>query len=167
MGGRERRRKLVVNQAAQKRIVFAVSLFPAISLAIATMVIAIFCRKLMGEAARSEVVLPSLVWLLASTLGFSIVSILIILNQALRFSNRVSGPAYRMCKSFEQIRSGDVSFRVKLRKGDHLTEVADSLNELLAWLEAHPPQGIETKPAEGEASAEADEPVTAGTSPSA
>jgi len=143
MGGNERRRTLVVNKEAQKRIVFAVSLFPALALAMATMIIAVFCRKLMGEAARTEAALPSLVPLFISSLGFALVSILIIFNQALRFSHRIAGPAYRLRQACSRIMGGDISFRVQLRKGDHLTEVADSLNDLLEWLNEHPPDGVE------------------------
>ena len=100
-GRTERRKKVIVLREAQKRIILAVSLFPALSLAMATMLIAVFCRKLLGEATRTDVDLPSLVPLFLSVLGLALVSCLIILNQALRFSNRISGPAYRVVKTLE------------------------------------------------------------------
>src|SRR5262245_31533065 len=93
-----RRKKLIVNSGAQRRIVLAVSLCPSIALASATLVVAVFCRKLLGEASRAEVLLPSLLPLFFSMLGFVAVSAIVILVQALRFSHRIAGPSYRVIK---------------------------------------------------------------------
>jgi hypothetical protein len=49
---------------------------------------------------------------------------------------------YRINESIKRIRQGDISFRVTLRKGDHLTDIAEELNKLLDWLNANPPQGV-------------------------
>jgi nitrogen fixation/metabolism regulation signal transduction histidine kinase len=83
--------------------------------------------------------------LFLAVLGFVIVSAIVVVQQALRFSNRIAGPSYRLIKSMQQVCSGDVSFRVKLRKGDLLGEVADAFNELLDWLNLHPPRGVKTR----------------------
>ena len=159
MGRKYRRKKLIVLREAQKRIVLAVSLFPALSLAMATMIIAVFCRRLLGEAAQTEAELPSLVPLFLSVLGFAFVSGLIILHQAVRFSHRVAGPAYRLMKSFEEVKAGNLDCHIRLRKGDHLTDVADKFNEMLAWLNEHPPEGL--KPATPEEKGEAEAEVLA------
>jgi hypothetical protein len=98
------------------------------------MIIAVFCRRLVGEAARLDLVLPSLVPLLIATLGFAAAAVIVIAHQALRFSHRIVGPAYRLRCAFAQVKQGDLR-RVKLRKGDHLVELADAFNELLDWLE--------------------------------
>ena len=145
MGLINRRKRIVVNKEAQRRIVLAVSLLPAIALAMAMMIIAVFCRRLFGEAVRTEAALPSLIPLFLSTLGFALASIFIILNQALRFSHRVVGPGYRLQQAFKLVQAGDLKTRIKLRDGDHLTEVADSYNEFLSWLEKHPPQGLQVE----------------------
>lgn len=147
-----RRQRLIVNKSAQQRIVIAVTLFPSIALAATTLVVAVFCRRLLGEAARAEVELPSLLPLFVALLTFVVTSGLVILVQALRFSHRVSGPAYRLTKSMERIREGDIGFRVKLRSGDHLTEVAQEMNRLLEWLNTNPP-GAVTKTDAGVANA--------------
>ena len=39
------------------------------------------------------------------------------------------------------MRTGEWDFRVRLRRGDYLGEIADELNELLEWLESNPPAG--------------------------
>lgn len=46
-------------------------------------------------------------------------------------SHRVAGPAYRFCRTFDAMRDGDLSVDVHLRKGDYLTDVADSYNSMI------------------------------------
>lgn len=160
-----RRRTLIVHDRAQKRIILAVAFFPSLSLAMAAMIIAVFCRKLLGEAARVEADLPSLVPLFLSVLGFVLVSGIIIFHQALRFSNKVSGPCHRLMVGFDQIKSGDLGCKIGLRDGDHLVEVADAFNEFVDWLKEHPPQGLtsgDSAAVDGEATAGE---ATAETSP--
>ena len=140
----ERRRTLVVNPRTQRRIVYAFSLVPTLGLTLCCVIVAIFARKVLGEAVRADAELPSLVPLFLSLLGFVVVSAIVVLVQALRFSHRVAGPTYRLCKSLQRIRTGDVSFRVHLRAGDHLEEIAVEVNHLLEWLNANPPAGVRT-----------------------
>lgn len=145
MASNERRRRtLIVNEPLQKRIIVAVSLIPTVGLAVSTMIVAIFCRRLLGEAMEQDVELPSLVPLFVAVLGFTLASAAVVVFQAMRFSHRIAGPAYRLIKSMERIRCGDVSFRVNLRRGDHLTEVASEMNNLLDWLNENPPAGVKT-----------------------
>lgn len=141
---RERRRTLLINRETQRRIVYAISFFPTLGLALCCVIVAIFARKLLGEAVRADAELPSLAPLFMSLLGFVLISAVVVLVQALRFSHRVAGPSYRLCKSIERIRSGDISFRVNLRDGDHLSEIANEVNRLLEWLNQNPPRGART-----------------------
>ncbi len=145
MAANERRsRILIVNEPLQKRIILAVSLIPTLGLALCTLIVAVFCRRLLGEATEHDVDLPSLVPLFFALLGFTLASAAVVVFQALRLSHRIAGPAYRLIKSIERIRSGDISFRVNLRRGDHLTEVAAEMNNLLDWLNDNPPRGVKT-----------------------
>lgn len=137
-----RRRTLIVNEPLQKRIILAVSLIPTLGLAVSTLIVAVFCRRLLGEASAQEVELPSLVPLFLAVLGFTVASGAVVVFQALRFSNRIAGPAYRLVKSMERIRGGDIGFRVNLRRGDHLIDVATEMNNLLDWLNENPPAGV-------------------------
>lgn len=141
---RVRRRVLVVNEQLQKRIIVGISLIPTAGLAACTVIVAVFCRRLLGEATQQDVELPSLVPLFLSVLGFTLAAGAVVVFQALRFSHRIAGPAYRLIKSMERIRTGDISFRVNLRRGDHLTEVAAEMNSLLDWLNQNPPAGVKT-----------------------
>jgi nitrogen fixation/metabolism regulation signal transduction histidine kinase len=51
------------------------------------------------------------------------------------FSNRVAGPAFRIRYALKQIKEGDYSVRVQLRKGDQLKDLADDLNQFIVELE--------------------------------
>jgi hypothetical protein len=139
-----RRRTLVVDKEVQRRIVFTVILVPTVGLAISTMVVAFFCRRLLWEALRADASLPSLVPLLVAVLSFFVVCSLVMAVQGLRFSHRIAGPAHRICKSFQRVRDGDIAFRVTLRKGDYLGEIAEEFNQTLDWLNRNPPNGVRT-----------------------
>ena len=141
---RNRRKLLVVNKAVQRRIIFAVIIVPTVGLAVSTMIVAIFCRRLLTESLRVDAELPSLIPLLLAVLLFFVICSIVMAIQGLRFSHRIAGPAYRLCKSLERIRSRDIGFRVTLRKGDYLTELADELNQTLDFLNANPPAGMRT-----------------------
>jgi len=139
-----RRRTLIVNEPLQKRIIVAVSSIPTLGLAVSTLIVAVFCRRLLHEAMEQDIELPSLVPLFLAVLGFTLASGAVVVFQALRFSHRIAGPAYRLIQSMERVRTGDISFRVNLRRGDHLTEVAAEMNNLLDWLNENPPAGVRT-----------------------
>ncbi len=54
----------------------------------------------------------------------------------LRLTHRVAGPLIRIVKALQQLAAGDYSVRVKLRRGDSLTEVADAINLLAEALQS-------------------------------
>lgn len=144
LGNNNRRKILVVNESMQRRIILAVALLPTIGLTAAAVIVAVFCRRLLGEASQAEAELPSLVPLFLSVLGFVVVCGVVVVHQALRFSHKIAGPVYRITRSMERIREGDIGFRVHLRRGDYLTEIAEELNLLLDWLNENPPPGVRT-----------------------
>lgn len=60
-----------------------------------------------------------------------VVSLLVTFFLSLYFSNRVAGPARKIERSINAIRKGDLDIRIRLRKTDHLQEVAEELNKLV------------------------------------
>jgi methyl-accepting chemotaxis protein len=50
-------------------------------------------------------------------------------------THRFAGPLYRFQQVTERIAAGDLSIRVKLRKGDDLLELEEAMNRALAVLE--------------------------------
>jgi hypothetical protein len=51
-------------------------------------------------------------------------------------SHRTAGAAYAIRRSIDQLREGRTGVRVKLRRGDHLQELAKALNQLAESLDA-------------------------------
>jgi methyl-accepting chemotaxis protein len=72
----------------------------------------------------------------------SIVGRTIILGLAITFglslflSHYIAGPLFRFEKTLEEMRGGNLTMNVKLRKNDELKDVADSFNQALAGLRA-------------------------------
>lgn len=140
-----RRRQLVVNRPMQGRLILSMALAPALLLTALAVFTAIYCTWVMDEALATDADVPNTMPLFYLVLGFELLGGFFLLFHSLRASHRVAGPAYRICKSLERIRSGDLAFTVNLRKGDHLTEVRDELNRLLDWLNDNPPPGCVTR----------------------
>lgn len=55
---------------------------------------------------------------------------LAILMMTLINSNKIAGPIYRLEKSFESIGDGDLSLRIKFRKGDAVNGLAEGVNSV-------------------------------------
>lgn len=142
----ERRKTIWVNKPAQKRLIVAVSLMPTLGLTIATVMVGFLCRRVLEEAAVAEVELPTLLPLFGAILFFIVTAGAVVVIQALNLSHRVAGPMYRINESIKRICRGDISFRVTLRDGDHLSEISDELNKLIEWLNANPPPGLAPPP---------------------
>ena len=65
-----------------------------------------------------------------------ILSIGIVLLFSVFFSHRVAGPGYRIVKSLDAMTQGDLTMRIRLRKKDHLHDIAEGINHLVAnWCE--------------------------------
>jgi len=48
----------------------------------------------------------------------------------LLFSHKIAGPVYRIEKTLADISKGNLGLRIKLRKGDELVDIADTINNL-------------------------------------
>ncbi len=46
-------------------------------------------------------------------------------------SHKIAGPLYRLKKCFLDVAKGDLSFEMRLRKGDELTDLVDDFNSML------------------------------------
>ncbi|MBI4872161.1 MAG: methyl-accepting chemotaxis protein [Candidatus Riflebacteria bacterium] len=76
----------------------------------------------MGEALR--VLWPRLLLII-------IVNVIIVIIIGVFYSHQFAGPSYKLEKSIKEIAQGDLSFRIQLRKGDSMHNVADSLNQMV------------------------------------
>ncbi len=122
----------------------AVVLVPGVGLALTITAVALLSRQLLVNSLHEDVTLEQIYPLLAAVVGFLVVCCSVVAIQGLRLTHRVAGPAYRIRTSLERIRAGDVAFRLTLRRGDCLRDVAEEVNRLLDWLNENPPQGVRT-----------------------
>ncbi len=76
--------------------------------------------------------------------GFLLVSLAVVVVQAMRVAHRVAGPEYRLIQTLRRIRTGDLTVRAHLRHGDLLRGLATEVNELVEWLNRNPPDGATT-----------------------
>ncbi len=155
---KNRRKRLIVNKPLQKKIIFGVSFVPLLALVGATLAVSVLASRVLDEAGAQQVNLPTLAPMFLALFVFILAAGGVVVLQALRYSNRIAGPQYRIVRSLKQVRTGDYTFRIRLRKGDELSELAEELNCLLAWLEEHPPEGIDRVPSTAEVLSAKNEP---------
>ncbi len=117
---------------------------PGVAMAVSLVTLALYCRSLLAEAAagRSVVVGEAGFWFVVG--GFLVACACVVTLQSVRLAKRVSGPEYRLRRALQRIRSGDVGFRIALRRGDLLGGLARECNDLLDWLNENPPRGART-----------------------
>ncbi len=106
-----------------------------------TATVVYFGCQLMEQAQGAKIQLPSLLPLSLAVVAFSVVTGLLALAQSIRVSHRFMGPVRRIVSSMAKARGGDIGFRLHLRRGDCLTEVATEFNRLLDYLNENPPAG--------------------------
>ena len=137
-----KRSTVIVDDDVQRRMILSVSLLPVSGLMVAAVGVAIFTRNLSAEAAEVKGALPSLENMLVWLYGFVAVFGVLVVRQVTVLSHRVCGPNVRILEAMRRIRAGDIGFRVRLRKGDFNTEIAEATNCLLDWLNEHHPEGV-------------------------
>ncbi|MCB9886250.1 MAG: hypothetical protein H6838_12205 [Planctomycetes bacterium] len=132
------------NGGDDSRLVRMALALPLLLLLLAVVALTMFCGELLERAATGQPAELGLgaIYLLAGTFLFA--SAVMVAVQSLRVAARVSGPEHRLRLAMQRIRSGDVGFRVNLRRGDLLGELAQECNALLDWLNQNPPGAVRT-----------------------
>jgi methyl-accepting chemotaxis protein len=100
--------------------------------------------RLFDEAQVIDAELPSLSLLNMTQFVFVVVTGVVVMLSAFQYSHRVIGPALRLTAALKRIRTGDLSVRVRLRRSDELSQIAEELNRLVEHLEcrAGPPSSV-------------------------
>jgi hypothetical protein len=130
-----RRRRLLIDPQQQTRMLMGMALVPSIILAATGAGLAWLYTEIDAQLVRSNVSMPLVLAGFLVATCFLCAAIAVLLWQGLKTSHRVYGPIYRIVRTLTLVREGDWSKRIKLRDGDHLTELADHLNTFLDWLE--------------------------------
>ncbi len=59
------------------------------------------------------------------------ISIVLMMIVSVYMSHKIAGPLYRLKKCLLDVAKGDLSFEMRLRKGDELTDLVDDFNEMM------------------------------------
>ncbi len=103
-----------------------------------------YCSTLLRAAATGGAVETAGAGFWLAVGGFFVASATVVVMQAVRLARRVAGPESSLQRALQRIRTHDIGFRVALRRGDLLTDLARECNELLEWLNENPPPGVRT-----------------------
>lgn len=95
--------------------------------------------QLIDEAARGELSTATSIYLVLAVIGFCFTCSMVVFSYAYRLMSRLVGPSFRLIDAMKRVRTGDIGFRVHLRRGDMLVDVANEFNRLLDWLNTNPP----------------------------
>jgi len=104
----------------------------------------IACCDFLHQAAGGITELRATPAIVIATIGFLVSSVVTVVLQAIHLSARVVGPERRLRETLARVRSGDLSQRVVLRRGDLLQDLADDVNTTIEWLNRNPPAGAVT-----------------------
>jgi hypothetical protein len=135
---------VVANSAVRGRLLRFSLVLPGVVMATSLGGLATYCHAVLTAAAdgREPPIGGASFWL--AVVAFFAASAGAIVLQCVRLAARVAGPEYRLRRALQRIRSHDVGFRVSLRRGDLLGGLARECNDLLDWLNQHPPRGART-----------------------
>ncbi len=126
----------MVDKHAQARMIRRLCLLPTIGLAVMGLLVIVSVVGLLIEVQASHVVLsflPLVVWSVALFVAGSAGCMFM---TSFRFSYRVAGPTYRILKSLEEFQHHGGDFKIQLRAGDELQDLAAKLNEVIHKLQA-------------------------------
>jgi len=77
--------------------------------------------------------LQTFIWLVAV---IEVLFIVVAIFHGARASNRIAGPIYRLKKVMRMLADGDLNCRIRLRKHDHLQDLAGEINDMLRLMDA-------------------------------
>jgi len=66
-----------------------------------------------------------------------VVNLIVIILVGILFTHQIAGPAFNIERCIKRMTDGDLSFQVKLRKTDQLTDLESALNEYLIKTREH------------------------------
>jgi hypothetical protein len=136
---RDRRQQIVVNKPLQSRVLRDFCWLPVTAMTGQILIVGLFATRILAEARAAEVKVDSVAPLVGISIAFLAVGTVALVVRALRLSNRIAGPQYRIKNVIEQAIAGESGARCNLRDGDYLDDLApvvDSLielNEQLRW----------------------------------
>lgn len=117
---------------------------PLLLMAFSAVALAVTCRALLQQCVDAPAAAMDTWPIVAATVGFLVGAAAVVWQHARRLHTKVECPQRRMTEVLRCLRTGDLSPRVHLRRGDLLHELAEELNHTIEWLNENPPSGSVT-----------------------
>lgn len=135
---KNRRKRLIISSGLQLRYVGAV-LFAMLFIALLEggIVYRSIWNELLQESRNSDWTpfLMSVKRRADFQIFFSVAGLLVVVGViSMYMSHRIAGPLYRLKKYFQELSKGDLSFEMRVRKGDELGDVVDEFNAMVRGL---------------------------------
>ena len=127
----DRRKSIIVDKAAQTRMAVAISWPFGVALAVLALLLGIGGGKLAAQTAIEDPHSSSLLAMILITVSVALVTVGFVGWTVIRETHRIVGPTYRVKRTIEQFLAGDESVRARLRRADHMQDLAASVNDLL------------------------------------
>jgi len=135
-----KRKKVFIQPAFQSRFIFWIVVVVILASILSAILLYFLLTSFYASQAQSAHIILAESWqrlgltiamgnLIALLLG-SVVAAFIVLHR----SHKIAGPLYRFCQIFEQIGKGQLKDMMHLRKNDELSEVADSIQNMIDGL---------------------------------
>lgn len=125
----------IIKTRFQMKFAFTILVFLAIAAAVVWLQGRLAVSNMIASGAVSDPTAIDQLKLLNAIVGRTIVlGLAITFGLALFFSHYIAGPLYRFERTLEEMRGGNLTVSVKLRKNDELKDVGDSFNQALAGL---------------------------------
>jgi methyl-accepting chemotaxis protein len=130
-----RRTTLIIDPALQQRLIKDATWVPTLALIVGTIMILVSLWIILQGAESAGVDLPWIYVLLVSMVGLVfIASCYVTRSTAVRLSNQIAGPLFRLGQAMERAQKGDMDCRLEFRKDDYLHQTGEVFNGLLAHM---------------------------------
>ncbi len=131
-----RRRKYFLKDTSQPRLLLAAQIILGVVSLIASLALyLLFDRDLTASYFAAHIAISNVRQMLLPVLvGVNVFALLFSSIVLVFYTHRIAGPAYRICRVLKSLARGQLSAPVRLRAGDFLTELADTLNQALIFL---------------------------------
>lgn len=138
--GSYKRRIFFIKKEFQIRFILKFCILLLVGIAISTGLLFLFSQDTLTSSfhesrlvikSTGHAILPSVIYTNLITLGLVTLATIVV---TLFVSHKIAGPMFRFEKELKQVAEGDLTKRVVLRKKDQITDMAESLNDMISSL---------------------------------
>ena len=136
-----KRKQYFIKKGFQFKFIVKFCLLVLIGVIISTLLVLLFTHGTLTSSFQhsrliikntSSAILPAVIYTNLITLGLiSLASILV----TLFVSHKIAGPMFRIEEDMKEISEGDLTKKIRFRRKDQITDLADSINKMTASLQ--------------------------------